>query len=81
MAGGAALICAPRGNLPELVGDAAVLADPDDVGALADAITILARDGPRRAALGVAGLERARLFDISVGAAALDRLRCEILGA
>ncbi len=80
MAGGAALICSPRGNLPALVGDAAVLVDPDDAGALADAITTLAHDEPRRAALGAAGLERARAFDIGVGTAALDRLRREILG-
>ncbi len=80
MASGAALICSPRGNLPDLVRDAALLVDPDDVDALAEAITTLARDGPRRAALGAAGLERARAFDIGVGAAALDRLRREILG-
>lgn len=80
MASGAALICSPRGNLPELVRDAAVPVDPDDVDALAQAITTLARDGPRRAALGAAGLERARAFDIGVGTAALDRLRREILG-
>jgi len=81
MASGAALICSPRGNLPELVRDAAVLVDPDDVGALAGAITALARDVPRRAALGAAGRRRAQAFDIKVGAAALDRLRREILGA
>ena len=80
MASGAALICSPRGNLPELVRDAAVLVDPDDVGALADAIAMLARDGPWRAALGAAGLERARTFDIGVGTAALDQFRRDILG-
>ncbi len=80
MASGAALICSPRGNLPDLVRDAAVLVDPDDVGALADAIAMLARDGPRRAALGAAGLERARAFDIGVGTAALNRFRRDILG-
>lgn len=80
MASGAALICSPRGNLPELVRDAALLVDPDDVGALADAIAALARDGPRRTALGAAGLERAQAFDIRAGIGALDRLRCEILG-
>ena len=47
---------------------------------LADAIAALGRDGTRRTALGAAGLERARAFDIGVGAAALDRLRREILG-
>ena len=81
MASGAALICSPRGNLPDLVRDAAVLIDPDDAGALAEAMVALARDEPRRVALGAAGLERARAFDIGAGAAALDRLRCEILRA
>ncbi len=80
MASGAALICSPRGNLPELVRDAAVLVDPDDRGALTGAIMALARDMPRRAALGAAGRRRAQAFDIEVGAAALDRLRREILG-
>ncbi len=81
MASGAALICSPHGNLPDLVRDAAVLADPDDVGALADAITTLAHDEPRRAALGTAGLRRAQAFDIKSGAATLDRLRREILAS
>ncbi len=81
MASGAALICSPRGNLPELVRDAAVLVDPDDVGALADAITALSQDIRRREALGAAGRRRAQAFDIELGAAALNRLRREILGA
>ena len=80
MASGGALICSARGNLGSLVRDAAVLADPDDPQALADAITRLARDEPRRAALGEAGLQRAQAFDIKPGAARLDRLRREILG-
>ncbi len=81
MASGAALICSPRGNLPELVRDAAVLVDPDDVGALAAAIVALAVDLPRRTALGIAGRRRAQAFDIETGAATLDRLRHEILDA
>lgn len=80
MASGAALICSPRGNLPDLARDAAVLADPDDADALAGAILQLAGDEARRTVLGAAGLERARAFDIKLGAAALDRLRREILG-
>jgi len=80
MASGAALVCSARGNLASLVRDAAVLADPDDAAALADAITRLAHDEPRRAALGSAGLERARTFDIKHGAAMLDGLRRDILG-
>ena len=79
MAGGAALICSARGNLPDLVCDAAVLAVSDDAGGLADAITALARDEPRRAELSAAGLARARAFGIDRAAAALDRLRRDIL--
>jgi glycosyltransferase involved in cell wall biosynthesis len=80
MASGAALVCSPRGNLPDLVQDAAVLADPDDPAALAVAVAALAHDGTRRATLAAAGLARARAFDIGRSAAALDRLREEILG-
>ncbi len=79
MASGAGLICSARGNLPYLVRDAAVLADPDDHAALADAISRLARDEPCRTALGQTGLQRARAFDIEHGAAVLDRLRQDIL--
>ncbi len=48
MASGAALICSPRGGLPEVAGDAALYADPDDPAALADAILALACDGAQR---------------------------------
>ena len=81
MASGAALICSARGNLPDLARGAAVLADPDDAVALADVITRLARDEPRRTALGNAGLERAQAFDIKLGVATLDRFRRELLDA
>jgi UDP-glucose:(glucosyl)LPS alpha-1,2-glucosyltransferase len=79
MACGAALVCAPRGGLPEVAGEAALYADPDDPAALAAAIVTLATDPARRAALARAGMERARLFDLPRAAAALDDLRREIL--
>lgn len=79
MACGAALVCAPRGGLPEVAGDAALYADPDDPAALAAAIVALATDAARRAALARAGMARARLFDLPRAAAALDDLRREIL--
>ena len=75
MAGGGALICSGVGNLPDLVGGGAVLVPPGDTGALAAAMTALALDEPRRAALGAAGLARAAMFDIRHGAAALDEVR------
>ncbi len=80
MASGAALICSPRGGLPEVAGDTALYADPDEPGALARAIRALAGDVPRRTALAAAGLARARLFDAPVIAAQLAALRREILG-
>jgi glycosyltransferase involved in cell wall biosynthesis len=81
MACGAALLCAPRGGLPEVVGDAAVPIDPDDPAAMAEAIIALAGDPDRRAALGRAGRVRAGEFDIARSRAALDGLRDAVLAA
>ena len=80
MASGAALICSPRGGLPEVAGDTAVYADPDEPGALSRAIRALAGDVPRRAALAAAGMARARMFDAPVIAAQLAALRRDVLG-
>lgn len=60
---GAPLVCAERGGLPEVAGDAAVYIDPDDPAAIGDAIVALAQNPERRAALAAQGLIRARLFD------------------
>lgn len=79
MASGAALICAPRGGLPEVVGDAAFWADPEHTPRLARALHALAEDAALRAALGQAGRQRARQFDRPVMAAALEQVRREIL--
>jgi UDP-glucose:(glucosyl)LPS alpha-1,2-glucosyltransferase len=81
MASGAALICSPRGGLPEVAGDAAVYAEPDEPRQLADAILALARDDARRAALAAAGRARARKFDLPPTLASLASLRHEILAA
>jgi UDP-glucose:(glucosyl)LPS alpha-1,2-glucosyltransferase len=79
MASAAALICSPRGGLPEVAGDAGVYADPDDPAALADAILALARDEVRRDGLAAAGLARARRFDLPPTLASLASLRHAIL--
>jgi UDP-glucose:(glucosyl)LPS alpha-1,2-glucosyltransferase len=81
LASGAALICADRGGLREVAGDAAVYVDPDDPAALSAAICALAGDPARRAALADAGRERARLFDAPAIAARLTELRREVLAA
>ena len=75
MACGAALICSPRGGLPEVAGDAALYAEPEP-GALAEAILSLAGDPRRRAALMAAGAARAERFDQPVVAAQLAAI-CE----
>ena len=79
MASGAALICSPRGGLPEVAGDAAIYADPDQPAEIAAAIRALATDGPRRAALADAGRQRATQFDVPVIAARLADLRHHVL--
>jgi UDP-glucose:(glucosyl)LPS alpha-1,2-glucosyltransferase len=81
MACGAPLLCSPRGGLPEVVGDAAVMIDPDNPETLADAIVALACDPARLAALSAAGRARAATFDVGKAAAALDALRRDVLAA
>jgi glycosyltransferase involved in cell wall biosynthesis len=81
MASGAALLCAPRGGLPEVTGDAAVPIDPDDPPAIATAITALADNAARRTALGEAGRRRAARFDVTAAAATLAALRRQTLAA
>ena len=78
MACGAALVCAPRGGLPEVAGDAALWVDPEKPDEIAAAIAALAADPDRRAALSAAGLARARLFDCATAARALTALREEL---
>jgi UDP-glucose:(glucosyl)LPS alpha-1,2-glucosyltransferase len=81
MASGAALICSARGALPEVAGETALYADPDNTEELAHSVTLLARDPGRRAALAAAGRERAPRFDIRQSAADLVTLRRAVLAA
>ncbi len=80
LASGAALICSPRGGLPEVAGDAAVYADPDRPAELAAAIRSLAGDEPRRAALAAAGWQRVQAFTVPKIGARLAALRRDVLG-
>jgi glycosyltransferase involved in cell wall biosynthesis len=62
MTAGTPVLTSTRSALPEVVGEAALLADPEDTGALAHALQSLTRDEELRARLARLGVERARLF-------------------
>jgi glycosyltransferase involved in cell wall biosynthesis len=79
LACGAALVCSRRGGLPEIAGDAALYADPDDPDALAEAMVALATDEPARAARAAAGLARAARFGVPDARARLAEIRADIL--
>jgi glycosyltransferase involved in cell wall biosynthesis len=59
MARGVPVIVADRTSLPEVVGDAALLVDPDSTGSFADALVRLASEEDLRAHLAAAGRARA----------------------
>jgi UDP-glucose:(glucosyl)LPS alpha-1,2-glucosyltransferase len=79
MASGAALICSPRGDLPEVAGDAAIYADPDQPAEIAAAIRSLARDEAHRTAMAQAGQGRVQHFDVIDIAARLANLHHDII--
>lgn len=62
MSCGTAVITSNRGSLPEVVGDGAMLVDPQDADALARAMNALLRDEVQRKELSARGMERARVF-------------------
>jgi glycosyltransferase involved in cell wall biosynthesis len=78
MACGAALVCSPRGGLPEVAGETALYADPDQPGDLAAAILELATDVGRRATLAAAARLRAEGFGAPAAADRLLNLRAAI---
>lgn len=62
MACGTAVVAANRTSLPEVVGEAGVLVDPEDLDGLAAAIGRILEDDEERGRLEQAGLERAARF-------------------
>ncbi len=79
MACGAALLCAPRGGLVEVMGTAAVPIDPDNPATMAEAIVTLAQNPLRRAAVAEAGLAQAAQFGVKQAQARLTALRRSVL--
>jgi glycosyltransferase involved in cell wall biosynthesis len=69
MAFGVPVIAANRGALPETVGAAGRLFDPDDPGALADALAAVIENAELRRQMREAGLEQARQFQWAATAA------------
>jgi glycosyltransferase involved in cell wall biosynthesis len=63
MAAGVPVIASNRGSLPEVVGDAGLLIDPDNPESLTDAMTRLVTDPTLRATCARRGLDRARQFN------------------
>ena len=59
MRAGTPVVAAAAGSLPEVLGDAAVLCDPESVGELADALFAVATDDALRTRLIAAGHVRA----------------------
>ena len=62
---GVPIVAANRGALPEVVGDAGLLVDPEDSAEMAAAIARLLDDGGQAAACASAGVARARGFHVS----------------
>ena len=77
MASGTPVVAADRAALPEVCGGAAILADPDDPDAFADAL--LRATGPEREGLRAAGLQRAASFDWDESARLTDHAIGELL--
>jgi glycosyltransferase involved in cell wall biosynthesis len=60
---GIPVVVSNRGALPELVGDAGFIVDPEDVAAIATALERVSTDRESAAAMGRRGIERSRAYD------------------
>jgi glycosyltransferase involved in cell wall biosynthesis len=78
MACGCPVACSRAGSLPEVVGDAAVLFDPTDPAAIADAVRVALA---RAEELSERGIERASSFTWDATARAHDRVYALAAGA
>jgi glycosyltransferase involved in cell wall biosynthesis len=65
MACGTPVVCSNRGSLPEVVGDAAVLLDPEDEARMAEEVAALLTDESMRRRYITKGLDRAREYNWS----------------
>jgi glycosyltransferase involved in cell wall biosynthesis len=79
MACGTPVVAADRAALPETCGDAALLVDPDDPGAISDAVLQAVTDEETRMRLRGAGLRRAREWTWERAATEADALIDELI--
>jgi glycosyltransferase involved in cell wall biosynthesis len=63
MAYGVPVVCSDRASLPEVVGDAALLTDPENTGQFAEALRRISTDERLRESLIQKGTEQSRKFD------------------
>ena len=68
---GVPVVASTRGALPEVLGDAGLLVDPDDHEALADAMERMLTDSDLARLSAARGVRRTRLFDWTSSARAL----------
>jgi alpha-1,3-rhamnosyl/mannosyltransferase len=81
MSCGTPVIAARSSSIPEVVGDAAVLLDPDDEAGWAAAIERVVEDPSHAAQLRAAGLARASIFSWAKTAAATAAVYRRLLDA
>ena len=62
MACGVPVVCSNSASIPEVVGEAAIMCDPEDCGAFADGMHRLLRDDSLRSKLTSEGMKRAKFF-------------------
>ena len=79
MASGLPVVSSPAGSLAEVVGHAALTAEPDDHEGLARNVELLLSDPRRATALRVQGMERARHFDWDATAAKIEAVYRRVL--
>ena len=79
MACGTPVVTSNVSSLPEIAGDAALLVDPYDPAAIADALHRAVTDEPLRSELSRRGLARARQFSWEQSVAATHRIYMDVL--
>jgi len=81
MAAGTPVLCADASSLPEVVGNAALLLDPDDVEGWAGALVHISHDADLRADLSVRGRAQAAHFTWDGAVAGLQHIFANVLSS